>query len=231
MTYTALRGIVGSTAYGLNHDDSDIDRLGVFIAPTKDVAGLDWSAARESHVNQGPGRDDFAEHEIAKFLKLVLKGNPTVMELLWLEDDLYEFISPEGKLMIDFRADYLSEPAVRASYGGYAFAQQKKYRDGFPKAKYARHSLRLVEQGLSLLKTGRLEVRVPDPQRYWDIADMSNEQVHAVLDGAFKRFQDFDKSVLPQEPSRLGAEWLLEYVRQKHFRTQPQNEFSGKASD
>ena len=230
MTYTALRGIVGSTAYGLNHDDSDLDRLGVFIAPTKDVAGLNWSSARESHVNQGPGRDDFAEHEIAKFLKLVLKGNPTVMELLWLEDDLYEFISPEGKQMINFREHFLSEPAIRASYGGYAFAQQKKYRDGFPKAKYARHSLRLVDQGLSLLETGHLEVRVANPQRYWDLADMTNEQVNAVLDEAFKRFQDLEKTALPQEPSREHAEYILEYVRQNHFFAKPQDEYSGKAS-
>ena len=35
-----LQGIVGSTAYGLAGPDSDVDRLGVYAAPTLDFARL-----------------------------------------------------------------------------------------------------------------------------------------------------------------------------------------------
>ncbi|MFD7300744.1 DNA polymerase beta superfamily protein, partial [Streptomyces pharetrae] len=35
-----LSGVVGSTAYGLAHEDSDVDRLGVFAAPTESLHGL-----------------------------------------------------------------------------------------------------------------------------------------------------------------------------------------------
>ena len=35
-----LSGIVGSTAYGLDTKDSDVDRLGVFAAPTEKLLGL-----------------------------------------------------------------------------------------------------------------------------------------------------------------------------------------------
>ncbi len=39
-----LAGIVGSTAYGLAGPDSDVDRLGVFAAPTLSLLGLDAPA-------------------------------------------------------------------------------------------------------------------------------------------------------------------------------------------
>lgn len=35
-----LKGVVGSTAYGLNHENSDVDYMGVFAAPTSEVLGL-----------------------------------------------------------------------------------------------------------------------------------------------------------------------------------------------
>jgi hypothetical protein len=37
---TILQGIVGSTAYGLATPTSDIDRMGVFVAPTKEIVGF-----------------------------------------------------------------------------------------------------------------------------------------------------------------------------------------------
>jgi uncharacterized protein len=49
-----LAGIVGSTAYGLADADSDVDRLGMFAAPTRAVLGL--HTPRESHVTTKPTR-------------------------------------------------------------------------------------------------------------------------------------------------------------------------------
>ncbi len=48
--HVLLSGIVGSTAYGLAHAGSDIDRLGMFAAPTEQLHGLHRSA--ESHVTE-----------------------------------------------------------------------------------------------------------------------------------------------------------------------------------
>ena len=35
-----LEGVVGSTAYGLNTPESDIDTAGIFVAPLEEVLGL-----------------------------------------------------------------------------------------------------------------------------------------------------------------------------------------------
>lgn len=84
-----LSGIVGSTAYGLAKPGSDIDRLGLFAADTTAFHGLHGPA--ESHVTTNPDR---TLHEAAKWCRLALGGNPTVMELVWLPDDLYEVRTP-----------------------------------------------------------------------------------------------------------------------------------------
>lgn len=211
-----LLGRVGSHAYGLAHEGSDIDRMGVFVAPTLEVAGLDWHSSKESNVQQGPEGDDFAEHEVGKFFRLVLKANPTVSELLWLPSDLYETRSIWGNTIIDLRHSFLSRKPVWAAYHGYAEAQLRKYKDGFTKPKYARHALRLVEQGHQLYTTEQLNVRVDDPQRYFDLADMATEQVLETIRKALDAWTE-DRSVLPEEPDRDVVRDLLSWIRRNHL--------------
>jgi uncharacterized protein len=80
-----LSGIVGSTAYGLARPGSDVDRLGLFAVPTEQLHGL--RRPPESHVTHEP---DSTLHEAAKWARLALRSNPTVLELAWLPDGLYD---------------------------------------------------------------------------------------------------------------------------------------------
>ena len=90
-----LSGIVGSTAYGLATEDSDVDRLGVFAAPTERLVGL--HPPQPSVVSSKP---DATFHEAGKFAALALKVNPTITELMWLPDDLYETRTGLGSALI-----------------------------------------------------------------------------------------------------------------------------------
>src|SRR4051794_39420553 len=121
MTEILLAGIVGSTAYGLATPDSDIDRLGLFAAPTRSLLGL--RTPRESIVTTSPDR---TLHEARKWCNLALGGNPTVMELVWLPDDLYETRTPFGDELIGIRSAFLSAKRVRDAYLGYATQQFRK---------------------------------------------------------------------------------------------------------
>lgn len=70
-----LAGVVGYTAYGFAHAGSDVDRLGLYAAPTEELHGLHRPA--ESHVTTGP---DVTLHEAAKWCRLALSCNPTASE-------------------------------------------------------------------------------------------------------------------------------------------------------
>jgi predicted nucleotidyltransferase len=217
---TILSGVVGSTAYGLAREGSDVDTLGMFVAPTLQVAGLDWTPHRETRHGTSAERD-YTEHEIGKAFRLMLSCNPTVLELLWLPE--YLTSSTEGAWVSRARSAFLSERAVRASYFGYAKSQAKKLAArgdfgagmGNRRAKHGRHMLRLLRQGRELLATGTMELRVPDPDSYWAFDDMTVEAMLEVYEREAHAFEE-TKSSLPAEPDRERVGDILRHIRRTH---------------
>ncbi|MEV6616389.1 nucleotidyltransferase domain-containing protein [Streptomyces sp. NPDC051051] len=218
-----LSGVVGSTAYGLAHAGSDVDRLGLFAAPTEELHGL--HPPKESHVSTAPDR---TLHEAAKWCRLALGGNPTVTELVWLPDELYEVRTPLGDELVGIRTTFLSARRVRDAYLGYATQQFRRLLgrgDGSfsadtrkRTAKHARHLKRLCGQGYELYTTGTLGIRVDDPESFHRFG----EQVAADPDAALpllRRYEaafDEARSVLPEQPDERAADAWLRKVR-RHF--------------
>lgn len=223
VTNILLSGVVGSTAYGLARPGSDVDRLGMFAAPTEELHGL--RRPQDSHVSTAPDR---TLHEAAKWCRLALGGNPTVMELVWLPDELYEVRTPLGDELIAIRDTLPSAHRVRDAYLGYATQQFRKLRsrgDGSfssdtrkRTAKHARHLRRLCTQGYELYATGRLEIRVEDPESYHAFGD----RAAADPESALPLLRDFEekfattRSVLPEQPDDRAADAWLRRVR-RHF--------------
>ncbi|MEO3406378.1 nucleotidyltransferase domain-containing protein [Mucilaginibacter sp. CAU 1740] len=111
--------ISGSTAYNLNVKGSDTDKKGIFIMPQKQLYGFTQTAqvANES--------SDEVYFEIGRFLELLTKNNPNILELLntpkqfvLYRHPLMELIKPE---------DFLSKLCLD-TFAGYAHSQIKKAR-------------------------------------------------------------------------------------------------------
>ncbi|GIM89706.1 nucleotidyltransferase domain-containing protein [Paractinoplanes toevensis] len=213
-----LSGVVGSTAYGLAGPESDVDMLGVFATETAALHGLD--PIEESAVSSKP---DATFHEAAKYCRLALGGNPTVSELMWLPCDLYDIRTPLGDELVDLRYAFLSAKRVRDAYLGYATQQFKKLEargDGSfsadtrkRTAKHSRHLYRLCHQGHQLYSTGRLEIRLDDPQHFLDFGEevaAGNLELARQLMARYEQAFDESPSVLPDEPDRaVVQDWLL----------------------
>lgn len=211
-----LSGMVGSTAYGLAGPDSDIDRLGVFAAPTTDLHGLSWPA--ESVVSSKP---DATYHEARKFAVLALGGNPTVSELMWL--DSHDVKTTLGEELIGLRTAFLSAKRTRDAYLGYASRQFGKLEargDGSfsadtrkRTAKHARHLMRLCHQGYQLYATGRVEIRLAEPQDFLDFGEDvagGNIELAREMIAHYEHLFDTTPTVLPDEPDKPAVEdWLL----------------------
>ncbi|GGS18436.1 hypothetical protein GCM10010269_66880 [Streptomyces humidus] len=226
VTNILLSGIVGSTAYGLAHEGSDVDRLGMFATPTEELHGL--HRPPESHVSTAPDR---TLHEAGKWCRLALSGNPTVMELVWLPDELYEVRTPLGDELVDLRGTLLGARRIRDAYLGYATQQFRKLQnrradaaaDGSHRrvAKHARHLRRLCTQGYELYATGRLTIRVEDPESYHRFG----EQVAADPEAArplLRRFEEAfadTRSALPEQPDDRAADAWLRRVRREFYAT------------
>ncbi len=219
MNSVLLLGIVGSTAYGLAGPHSDVDRLGVYAAPTRAFHGLHLPIDRDASVVEHEPAD-LTRHEARKFCLLALSANPTVTELLWLPG--HEIRTPLGAELIGIRRAFLCAARVRDAYLGYAEQQfTRLLNKGADRrtAKHARHLLRLLHQGEQLYATGELTVTLADPQRYHDFgvavaADPAPARV--ALDQARQRFSTIE-TALPERPDEAAVEaWLLR-VRAEHL--------------
>jgi hypothetical protein len=226
-----LEGVTGSTAYGLAHAKSDIDMKGVYVAPMEEVLGLDGAVVvSESKTSTNPDRE---YHEVGKFLKLALKCNPTILEMLYLKD--YQVIHETAIEMIKARSSCLSEPAIRGAYGAYAKAQADRLmrRHADDKAwqsgdladpdtvrarteKHGRHTIRLLMQGYQLLITGTMDVDISSWREYlFEMGKLAatDPQSFYLNYSTRARFFNEAQTSLPQFPNREKINKILTDIR------------------
>lgn len=221
-----LEGVTGSVAYGLNTASSDIDLKGIYILPTREVLKMGFD---QKHTTIDGTDPDAVYHEVGKFMKLVVSGNPTVTELLYLNE--YTELSPIGQMLIDNRDAFLSTKAVMNAYRGYAFSQAKRLNnrteqglDGYDSslknrfAKHTRHCFRLLMQARQLLETGTLQVKVTPEQREYLFA-MGEKTADEVVDEFMRQDAEFENivSVLPDEPDYERLNNLLYEIRMNQY--------------
>jgi uncharacterized protein len=222
-----LAGINGSTAYGLATEDSDVDRIGCYAAPTSQFHGLHLPIGKAaSWVSTKP---DATYHEAGKLAVLLLSCNPTVTELLWL--NAHEVVTAEGEALIAIRGSFLSATAVRNAYLGYATQQFGRIRnrgDGSFSAdtrkrtsKHARHLWRLLQQGSDVHRTGHLSVLL-DPERAGRCRAFGEAVAAGDLDLAAKALARAEAAfdapgVLPDRPDQAAAEAWLQDVRRAYW--------------
>jgi len=189
--------------------------MGIFVAPTVEVAGLDWNSSKESWSDAGPEGDDTTYHEIGKFLKLALKSNPTLIELFFMNE--YEILTPEGAGLVDIRDAVLYTDGIRNAYYGYAVAQHSRVLREYPdhKIKMARHCLRITDQAIDLLTTGTCSPKVADPQRYFALDEMNFTDLSLML-GQSVALINTSESVLPDKPDRDTVRDFLREIRRNN---------------
>lgn len=113
--------IGGSTLYGLDTKDSDIDYRGLFFASDKQyVAGFD---SIESIVQTG--EIDSAYYELTHYLKLLRKSNTQVLEILFAPETAFT----RRRLLFDRirenRYSLIDSHVLKGSLKGYVFSEMR----------------------------------------------------------------------------------------------------------
>lgn len=180
--YTILRCLVGSTAHGVNVDDGleDRDEMGIVIEPLEHAwtvgAVFEQFIYRTAAEREGKhdaksyaGDLDLTLYSLRKWLRLALKGNPTVLLPLFATPITS---TPRGR-QLQCLAPYIISRQVAGPFLGYLTAQKQRLlgergqkgvnrpelvaKYGYD-TKYAMHMLRLGIQGCELLETGCLRL-------------------------------------------------------------------------
>jgi hypothetical protein len=208
--FVVYRCVVGSRAYGLDTDESDTDRRGIYLPP----AALHWSLAGVPEQLEEPAGQE-CYWELQKFLVLALKANPNVLECLYTP--LVEHADPLALELLAMRDAFLSR-LVYQTFNGYALSQFKKLETdlrtrGEVRWKHAMHLLRLLLTGSAALRSGRLCVRVEAERERllavrrgdvpWVEVDAWRKDLHRGFEEALAR------SPLPERPDYERAEAFL----------------------
>jgi predicted nucleotidyltransferase len=245
---TILRGVVGSTVHGLNVNDGieDRDEMGVCVEPLEAAMSLRepfaqfiYRSATEREGRQdarsSAGDLDLVIYSLRKWVRLALKGSPTILLPLFTPDDQLVTCDELGLELRALAPAFVSRRA-QAAYLGYLQAQKQRLTGergqkrvhrpeleamyGFD-TKYAMHMLRLGFQGVELLTTGRLSLPMQEPARSF-LLDVrrGNVSEQDCLARAGELEQQLTAlattSPLPPDPdeARIG-DWVLSAYRRR----------------
>jgi predicted nucleotidyltransferase len=216
--YVVYRVRVGSHAFGLAGQDSDDDLRGVYLPPAR----LHWSLYKLPEQLEYAGNDsDEVYWELEKFLKLALKANPNVLEVLWTPQVLH--MDEVGQRLRELREVFLSRHLYK-TYSGYVISQFRRMANAFEKTgsykpKHAMHLVRLLYSGIDALRTGQIRVDVGahrDELLAIRSGALSFEQAKVKALELDREFQDaFRQTTLPEGPDYQRVDEFLIWARRR----------------
>jgi uncharacterized protein len=137
---------MGSVAYGVATEDSDVDFYGFCIPPKDDVfphlrgeiPGFGHQVNRfnqwqEHHIvdesaRGGKGQEyDFTIYSIVKYFQLCMENNPNMIDSLFTPTDCVRHITPIGQIVRDSRKIFLHKGSWQ-KFRGYAYSQLHKMK-------------------------------------------------------------------------------------------------------
>jgi hypothetical protein len=205
-----FRCVIGSRAYGLEHEESDTDRRGIYLPP----AHLQWSLFGVPEQLDNPETQE-TYWEIQKFIILALKANPNILECLY--SPIVEHTTDLAQELLEMRQSFLSK-MIYQTYSGYVMSQFKKLQAelrnrGEVKWKHVMHLIRLLLSGITVLRDGFVPVRVEEHRERLLAIKRGEAPFEEVETWRLQLHKDFDAAFettsLPERPDYDRANSFL----------------------
>lgn len=175
--------IMGSFAYGVSNDTSDVDLYGVCVPPKEmvfphTVGYIDgfgkkpnkFKVTQQHHIMHNDKEYDVAIYSIVKYFSLCADNNPNMIDSLFVPDRCITHMDNIGKTMRENRKLFLHKGAYHR-FKGYAYSQMSNIRTKKPVGKraemvkkygydikYAYHTVRLLLECEQILNEGDLNL-------------------------------------------------------------------------
>jgi predicted nucleotidyltransferase len=185
---TVLLVTMGSQAYGVSNDASDLDVYGVCIPPKElvfphlagEIPGFGRQVQRfevwQEHHVRDPNKTveyDFAVYGIVKYFQLCMENNPNMIDSLFVPRNCVLHSTMIGEMIRENRRRFLHKGSWH-KFKGYAYAQMSKIRNrnnssnekraatiekyGYD-VKFAYHVVRLMNEVEQIMVEGDLDLQ------------------------------------------------------------------------
>lgn len=194
---TIFLALVGSRAYGIHDKNSDYDKKGVLIPPSKYLFGTEIF----EQFCDYPGEDKVI-FDFKKVVNLIADNNPNMLDLLFSPEKCILTLKRPWEIIIENRDLFLSK-RCRHTYSGYAFAQLRKLDDhrrfllNPPKVKPERKDYGLPD--VSIFPTAQLKAVAYAAVREFIVEEDKGNFINE-LDDAYSTYvmPIFDKFIKPE---------------------------------
>ena len=180
---TSYEVIMGSMAYGVSNDMSDMDVYAMVVPPKSwvfphldgHVPGFGpppktFDTYQKHHMVMDERNYDVQVYSIVKYFQLCAENNPNMVDSLFVPDRCVLYADDVGKHMRANRKLFLSK-LVYQKFKGYAYSEMKKLRNKAPvgerakmvekygmDVKHAYHIVRLACEAEQILQHGDLDL-------------------------------------------------------------------------
>jgi predicted nucleotidyltransferase len=230
----------GSELHGAKvNDTDDLDIYGTYLEPPELVIGLDkqdfyvWNTAGNERRN-GPDDIDVCLYSLRKWAGLAAKGNPTALHFLFAQN--YSANPQPWQEVLQARALFLSKLAAK-QFRGFADSQVRRLQGlgtgkkgqrhelidahGYD-VKAAMHVVRLLNEGIELMRTGTITMPRPEKELLIRIRTGQYGSLDRVLELANSLFLDLEQaqadSSLPETVDRTGISRLMTATYLRYWR-------------
>lgn len=227
-----LHAYRGSIAHGMYEPSSDPnsiddkDTMAFCVPPLDYYYGLtEFHSRGTQEIKRGEW--DIVVYEARKAIRLLAGGNPNVLSILWLDDNMYIKRTAAGDLLLDnrdlFVGRHVFKPFIgyakqqfykmeHGAFNGYMGEKRKALveRHGYD-TKNAAHLIRLLRMGIEFLRDGEMNVLRHDATELLAIkhGEWPLQKVKDEAGRLFRRAEDvYDRSTLPKAPARAAINEL-----------------------
>jgi uncharacterized protein len=225
--------IMGSMAYGVSADNSDMDVYGFCIPPKDEVfphlrgeipgfgrqinrfEQYQQHHIRDASANGGKGQEfDFAIYSIVKYFHLAMENNPNMIDSLFTPRNCVLYSTPVAELVREKRRIFLHKGAWH-KFKGYAYAQLHKINVKTPEP----GSKRAANEAEQILTLGDLDL-TRDAERMKAVrrGDWSVEQLKEFFTRRERELETcYADSKLPHGPDEGQVKELLLCCLEQHY--------------
>lgn len=239
--------VMGSSAYGVANDDSDLDVYGFCIPPKHIIfphlkghifnfgtqpERFDQWILHHVKDEQNGLEYDFTIYNIVKYFQLVMENNPNMIDSLFTSHTSVFHCSPIAQMVRDERHIFLHKGCWH-KFKGYAYQQMHKLKSkdapqgkraetveryGYD-VKFAYHVVRLINEVEQILVTGSLDLQ-RDREQLKSIrrGEWKLEDIEDYFTRREKELeQAYQNSTLPHKPDEGRIRQLLINCLEHHY--------------
>lgn len=241
-----LEVLMGSVAYGVANDTSDMDVYG-FCVPSREYVFPHLRGEIEGFGNPGPRFAQFQQHHImdkdsgkeydlciysiVKFFQLCMENNPNMVDALFVPRRCVLYSTALGELVRENRHLFLSK-ASWPKFKGYAYAQLHKMKTKKPEGgriaiieeygydvKFAYHVVRLLNEVEQILVSGDLDLEANREQlKSIRRGEWSMDKVSSYFEEKEKVLEAvYHESKLPYSSDETAIKKLLQECLEHHY--------------